>query len=107
MSCLGHEGKHAASKNGHGNGSGDNTGESAGETEDRISTAAIPTARFAPNVSGSVNPPAAPAKNIKAGIDRLIDRGNRVANATIRENIPVVIQVIKNQLLASIPVNPS
>jgi len=63
--------------------------------------AASPTIRFAPSICARPNPLAEPAIKTKAEVDKFIDTGYLVKRDRHRENRLVVIQVMKNQLLAS------
>ena len=64
-------------------------------------TATNPTIRFVPNNRAKLKPLAEPAMKTKAATERFIDTGCLVNRDKTKENRPVVIQVMKNQLLAS------
>ena len=68
-----------------------------------IATATTPTTRLAPNIWGRLSPLANPAMKTKAAIERFMETGCLVNRDRPKENGPVVIQVMKNQLLASGP----
>ena len=53
-----------------------------------------------------MKPLAEPAMKTIAAMERLIDTGCRVNSDNAKENKPVVIQVMKNQLLASGALTP-